>query len=96
MQTNISSYRMLTLAALVTLQGCGGPESSSTSGADGGPVPTSRMTIYLTVESREPRTAVVRANLNDGEFLGESYRLDGGDYFRACISGVCRSMADND
>lgn len=97
MQESISSYRIVALAALVTLlQGCGGPKSSSTSGADGGPVPTSRMTIYLTVESSEPRTAVVRANLNDGKALGESYRLDGGDFFRACISGVCRSMADND
>ena len=59
-------------------------------------MPTSRMHIYLTVESSEPGTAVVRANLNDGKLLGESYRLDGGDYFRACLNGVCRNMADND
>src|SRR5262245_33775937 len=89
-------YRMLGLAALATMQACGDPKSSSTSGPGGGPVPTSRMTIYLTVESRDPRTAVVRANLNDGRFLGESYRLDGGDSLRACVSGVCRNMADND
>ncbi len=95
MQTNIS--RMLGLAALATLlQACGGPESSSTSGPDGGPVPTSRITINLSVESSEPRTAVVRANLNDGRSLGSSYRLDGGDFLRACVSGVCRSMADTD
>jgi hypothetical protein len=39
---------------------------------------------------------VVRANLNDGKLVPTSYRLDGGDYLRACIGGVCRSMADND
>ena len=97
MQTNISCFRMLGLAALVTLlQACGDPKSSSTSGPDGGPVPTSRMTIDLRVESSESDIAVVRANLNDGRSLGKSYRLDGGDFFRACVSGVCRTMADND
>lgn len=97
MQRN-TSVRILGLAALATLlQACGGgPKSSSTAGPQGGPVPTSRMNIYLTVESSEPQTAVVRANLNDGRILGVSYRLDGGDYFRACVSGVCRNMADND
>ena len=95
MQTNIS--RMLGLAVLVTLLlACGDPKSSSTSGPEGGPVPTSRMTIDLRVESNEPGKAVVRANLNDGKALGNSYRLDGGDYFRACVIGVCRNMADND
>jgi hypothetical protein len=54
------------------------------------------MTLHLTVESSEPGSTVVRANLNDGQVLGESYRLDGGDFLRACVSGVCRSMADND
>ena len=89
--------RTLGLAALVTLlQACSGPKSSSTSGPDGGPVPTNRMTISLTVESTDERTAVVRANLNDGRVTGASYRLDGGDFFRACVSGVCRTMADND
>lgn len=94
MQTGFT--RALGVAALMSLQACGDPKSSSTSGPDGGPVPTSRMTISLTVESSEPRTAVVRANLNDGRATGDSYRLDGGDFFRACISGVCRTMADND
>jgi hypothetical protein len=95
MPTNKS--RMLGLAALATLlPGCGGPESSSTSGPGGGAVPTNRINIYLTVESTDLRTAVVRANLNDGRALGSSYRLDGGDFLRACVSGVCRSMADND
>lgn len=90
--------RMLPLAALATLNACGDPKSSSTSGPDGGPVPTSRMSITLKVESNsnDTRTAVVRANLNDGRSLGDSYRLDGGDYFRACVSGICRTMADND
>jgi hypothetical protein len=87
---------MLVLAALLTLAACGGPKSSSTSGSEGGPVATSRMTIWLTVESSEPGMAVVRANLNDGKLLGESYRLDGGDYLRACLNNVCRNMADND
>jgi hypothetical protein len=54
------------------------------------------MTIDLKVESRDSASSVVRANLNDGKALGSSYRLDGGDFFRACVSGVCRSMADND
>jgi len=88
--------RVLLLALVTLLQSCGGPKSSSTSGPSGGPVPTSRMHIWLTVESTEPGMAVVRANLNDGNFLGRSYRLDGGDYFRACLNGVCHNMADND
>lgn len=89
--------RLLALAALGTLlQACSDPKSSSTSGPDGGPVPTSRMTIDLKVESADPGGAVVRANLNDGRVTGSSYRLDGGDHFRACVSGVCRMMADND
>jgi hypothetical protein len=97
MQTNISRRRLLGSAVLVALlQACGSPKSSSTSGPAGGPVPTSRMTLRLTVESKEPGSAVVRANLNDGHTLGNSYRLDGGDFLRACIGGVCHSMADND
>jgi hypothetical protein len=84
----------VTLVTLLTA--CGDPKSSSTSGPDGGPVPTSRMTIDLRVESGESDIAVVRANLNDGRPLGKSYRLDGGDFFRACVNGVCRNMADND
>jgi hypothetical protein len=95
MQTN-NVHVLLGLAALVALQGCGGPKSSSTGGPDGGPVPTSRITMNLSVETDDLRTAVVRANLNDGRALGVSYRLDGGDYLRACLSGVCRTMADND
>jgi hypothetical protein len=97
MQTNFSRHRVLGLAALITLQACGGgPKSSSTNGPDGGAVPTNRIDIFLTVESTDPRTAVVRANLNDGRVFGASYRLDGGDFLRACVSGVCRSMHDND
>ena len=93
----MGNYRMLGLAALATLlQACGDPKSSSTSGPEGGPVPTSKMTIDLRVETSDLQTAVVRANLNDGKAAGSSYRLDGGDFFRACVSGVCRNMADND
>ena len=96
MKTIESCGRMLGLTALLILQACSDPKSSSTGGPDGGPVPTSRMTIDLTVESNDLLTAVVRANLNDGRVAGASYRLDGGDFFRACVGGVCRNMADND
>jgi hypothetical protein len=97
MQTRISSYRKLGTAGLaLLLQACGDPKSSSTGGPDGDVVATSRMTIDLKVESSDSRTAVVRANLNDGRALGSSYRLDGGDFFRACVNGACRNMADND
>jgi hypothetical protein len=97
MRTDISGHRLLGVAALVMLlQGCGGPESSSTSGPNGGAVPTNQISMYLTVESSEPGTAVVRANLNDGKVLGTSFRLDGGDFLRACVGSVCRPMADND
>lgn len=89
--------RTLGLIVLATmLPACKGPKSSSTSGPDGGPVPTSRMVMNLRVESIEAGKAVVRANLNDGKVVSTSYRLDGGDYLRACVSGLCRSMADND
>lgn len=95
MRTDIP--RMAGLAVLATLlQSCGGPKSSSTSGPNGGPVATSRIYMYLTVESSDPDIAVVRANLNDGHAFGKTYRLDGGDYLRACLGSVCRSMADND
>jgi hypothetical protein len=97
MQTNNSGWRILgTIALGLLLQSCGGPKSSSTGGTAGGPVPTSRMFLYLTVEAGDASTAVVRANLNDGDLFGESFRLDGGDFLRACASGVCRNMADND
>jgi len=98
MQTNFTAHRVSGLVALAALlQACGGgPKSSSTSGPNDGVVPTSRMYIYLTVESSEPGRAEVRANLNEGRVFGDTYRLDGGDYFRACVLGVCRNMADND
>ena len=97
MQKSLFCHRTIVPVTLVTLlTACGDPKSSSTSGPEGGAVPTGRMTINLTVESSDPRTAVVRANLNDGRTLPTSYRLDGGDYLRACINGLCRSMADND
>jgi len=98
MQTNIFFHRALGLAALLTLlSACGGaPKSSSTSGADGGPMPTSRMTLYLTVESSEPNAVVVRANINDGKLFPTSYQLDGGDSLLACFVGVCRAMENND
>lgn len=96
MNKNTSIYRVAGLAAAVLLDACGSPKSSSTSGPNGGPMPTNRITMDLRVESTEPGKAVVRANLNDGKLAPTSYRLDGGDYLRACMSGVCRSMADND
>jgi hypothetical protein len=97
MQTNTSNYRIMGMAGVsALLLGCSGPESSSTSGPGGGPVPTNRITFDLSVEAVDQGPAVVRANLNDGRAGGASYRLDGGDYLRACIGSVCRSMADND
>jgi hypothetical protein len=88
---------MVGLAVVAALlQACGAPKSSSTSGVDNGPVPTGSMTMDLTVEAKESGVAVVRANLNDGKTFPTSYRLDGGDFLRACVNGVCRSMADND
>jgi len=98
MQTNIFFRWALGLGAVLTLlSACGGaPKSSSTSGADGGPMPTSRMTLYLTVESSEPNAVVVRANINDGKLFPTSYQLDGGDSLLACFVGVCRAMENND
>jgi hypothetical protein len=57
---------------------------------------TSRMAITLRVEASDLDTAVVRANLTDSRSPLKSFRLDGGDFFRACVNGVCRNMADND
>ncbi len=95
MQTNyLHALGPVAVAAL--LLACGGPKSSSTSGPEGAAVPTSRMTINLRGEANDSNTAVVRANLNDGKALSTSYRLDGGDYFRTCVNGLCRNMADND
>lgn len=96
MQTKFFSQRKwLLLAGVSLLQACD-PKSSSTGGPDGGVVPTSQMTISLKVESKDSASSVVRANLNDGKAGGSSYRLDGGDFFRACVNAVCRNMADND
>jgi len=97
-QSTISCCRLLGLLALATLlTACGGgPKSSSSGGTQGTAVPTSDIHLYLTIESTDGRNVVVRANLNDGKFLGTNYRLDGGDSLRACVAGVCRGMADND
>jgi hypothetical protein len=96
MRTNISGYRGPALALLASMLLACGPKSSSTSGPNGGAVPTNRIHMYLTVEASDDDIAVVRANLNDGHLLGSTYRLDGGDYLRACMNGQCRPMADND
>ena len=96
MPTRTCRYGIPVSVALLTLLQACGPKSSSTSGPDDGPVPTSKMTIAMRVEVGDSGIAVVRANLNDGRPLGNSYRLDGGDFFRACVNGVCRNMADND
>ena len=97
MRTNNPPGRALALvAALAFIQACSDPKSSSTGGPDGGPVPTSRISLFLNVEASDSDTAVVRANLNDGRAFGRSYRLDGGDFMRACIGAICRTMSDND
>lgn len=97
MQKNATAWNVLVLlTSSIFLHACGGsPKSSSTAGPGDGPIPTHRMTLELTVESNEPGEVVVRANLNDGKTLPRSYRLDGGDYLRACAIGTCRNMADN-
>jgi hypothetical protein len=85
------------VALAMLLAGCGGgPKSSSGGGPQGTAVPTSQIYLYLTVESTDGRNAVVRANLNDGKVFGANYRLDGGDFLRACVGGFCRGMTDND
>ena len=96
MQTSIFCFRMLGIAAVVTLLQACGAKSSSKGGPTGGPIPTSTMNLSLEVESNEPGIAVVRANLHDNQVGGESFRLDGGDFFRACLNGVCHNMASND
>jgi len=96
MRSNIFSHRQLLLLALVSLLQACDPKSSSTGGPDGSVIPTSQMTIDLSVESKDSASSVVRANLNDGRAGGSSYRLDGGDFFKACVNTVCRNMADND
>jgi hypothetical protein len=94
MRSSFLCYRALTLMALAALLQACDPKSSSTSGPNGGPVSTNRITLDLSVESADLRTTVVRANLNNGG--STSYRLDGGDFLRACVANVCRNMADND
>jgi hypothetical protein len=96
MQTRASCHRILGLAALSLLLPACGAKSSSTSGPQGGPVPTNSIAINLRVETVDGGPVVVRANLNDGKVAASSYRLDGGDFLRACISGVCHSMDDNE
>ena len=96
MQASVFCFRMLGFAAVVMLlQGCGA-KSSSKGGPTGGPIPTSTMNLRLTVESSEPGIAVVRANLHDHPIGGKTFRLDGGDFFRACLNGVCHNMDSNE
>ena len=96
MQTNTFCYRMLGFAVVVTLLQACAPKSSSKGGPTGGPIPTSTMNLRLTVESSEPGIAVARANVHDDHVGGESFRLDGGDFFRACLNSVCHKMDSND
>ena len=71
------------------------PTSSSTGEPNGGPVPTARMRMHVVVESREPSRAVLSAYLDNGVLFGQQYRLDGGDYLRACVSGECKNLRDD-
>jgi hypothetical protein len=96
MQTSIFRFRMLGVAAMVALLQACGAKSSSNGGPTGGPILTSTMNLYLTVESSEPGTVVARANLHDNHVGGEYFRLDGGDFFRACLNAVCHNMDGND
>lgn len=88
-----ASVYTLALAALLELSGCTS-QSSSTGGVGGGPVPTQQMHLDVRIEAKDSSTAVVSARLSDGRALGTQYRLDGGDYLRACINAQCRNLRD--
>lgn len=82
------------LTALIPLQGCTS-KSSSSGGLGGGPVPTRQMHLDIRVEAKDAGTAVVSGRLSDGRALGTQYRLDGGDYLRACVGPQCRNLRDD-
>ncbi|MEJ0087207.1 MAG: hypothetical protein WDO72_16155 [Pseudomonadota bacterium] len=92
MQTSTFCCRMMGFAAAAMLLQACAPKSSSKSGAAGGPVPTSAMTLNFSVDSNELGIAVARANVYNDRGAGESFRLDGGDFFRTCVNGVCKTM----
>jgi hypothetical protein len=71
------------------------PTSSSEGEPGGGPVPTSSMHMHFDVESRSPSRAVVSAFLDNGLLFGQQYRLDGGDYLRACVGSECKNLRDD-
>src|SRR5262245_42034450 len=92
----MSSSRLAWLALCIGVAvGACTPTSSSTGEPNGGPVPTARMRMHLVVESRELSRTVVSAYLDNGVLFGQQYRLDGGDYLRACVSGECKNLRDD-
>jgi len=68
---------------------------SSNGGPDGGPVPTSHMYLHVHLESSDTITTDVSARLDDGLAFGTQYRLNGGDYLRACLGSVCKNLRDS-
>jgi len=84
----------IALLACLQFQACT-TKGSSTGGIDGGPVPTRQMHLDVRIEAKDASTAAVSARLTDGRVLGTQYRLDGGDYLRACINAQCRNLRDD-
>jgi hypothetical protein len=78
---------------VLALQGCG--TQSSSTGNDGDPVPTSAMHLEARVETKDDNVALVSIAVNDGRSHGVQYRLDGGDYFQACVASQCKNLIDD-
>jgi hypothetical protein len=86
---SISLY-FLSVAALI-LQAC--TTQSSSTGNDGDPVPTGSMNLEARIDASDASVAIVSIQVNDGHAV--QYRLDGGDYFKACVSGQCKNLIDD-
>lgn len=84
----------LAVLASINLQGCTS-KSSSTGGVGGGPAPTQQMRLNVRIEAKDAGTAHVSAQLTDSRSFGAHYRLDGGDYLRACVNAQCRTLRDD-
>jgi hypothetical protein len=78
---------------MLALQACG--TKSSSTGNDGDPIPTISMHLEARVEAKDNNVAIVSIALNDGRSHGVQYRLDGGDYFRACVASQCKNLIDD-
>jgi len=88
------SRYLAVLLVCAAVQACN-TQSSSTGGPHGEPIPTNSMYLNARVEAQDNSVAVVSVRVNDGYSIGTQYRLDGGDYFRACVGAQCRSLIDD-